>query len=127
MKFGYTLIYVADVVKTIEFYEKAFGLNRGFLHESHQYGEMDTGYAKLGFVGHETAEAHGFKYEKITRESKPPGIEIGFVTGDVQAAFERAVRAGAEGVSQPAQKPWGQTVSYVRDLNGVLVEICTPM
>jgi hypothetical protein len=25
------------------------------------------------------------------------------------------------------EKPWGQVVAYVRDLNGYLVEICTPM
>jgi hypothetical protein len=29
-------------------------------------------------------------------------------------------------VSPPEKKPWGQTVSYVRDDDGVLVEICTP-
>ena len=34
MKLGYTLIYVDDVVATMKFYEKAFGLKRGFLHES---------------------------------------------------------------------------------------------
>jgi hypothetical protein len=27
----------------------------------------------------------------------------------------------------PTVKPWGQTVSYVRDLDGFLVEICSPM
>ncbi len=41
--FGYTLIYVDDVVKTMNFYEKAFGLEAGFLHESKDYGEMKTG------------------------------------------------------------------------------------
>jgi lactoylglutathione lyase len=24
-------------------------------------------------------------------------------------------------------KPWGQKVSYVRDLNGCLVEVCSPV
>jgi hypothetical protein len=24
-------------------------------------------------------------------------------------------------------KPWGQTVAYLRDINGVLVELATPM
>jgi uncharacterized glyoxalase superfamily protein PhnB len=40
---------------------------------------------------------------------------------------DRAVAAGAALVTPPAQKPWGQTVAHVRDLNGVLIEICTPM
>jgi lactoylglutathione lyase len=27
--------------------------------------------------------------------------------------------------ADPKKKPWGQTVAYVRDLDGFLVEICT--
>jgi len=30
-------------------------------------------------------------------------------------------------VSEPETKPWGQTVAYVRDRNGFLVELCSPM
>lgn len=127
MKLGYTLIYVDDVVKTIEFYENAFGLKRGFVHESNQYGELETGGTKLGFVQHETAESHGFKYEKLNPKSKAPGFEIGLVADDVQTSFDLALKAGAEGVSAPTKKPWGQVVSYVRDCNGLLVEICSAM
>jgi uncharacterized glyoxalase superfamily protein PhnB len=39
----------------------------------------------------------------------------------------RALAAGAANVSDPATKPWGQTVAYVRDQTGFLVELCTPM
>ena len=34
MKLGYTIIYVADVPRSITFYEAAFGLQRKFIHES---------------------------------------------------------------------------------------------
>jgi hypothetical protein len=37
MKFGYTIFYVKSVVETVEFYERAFGLQRKFIHESEQY------------------------------------------------------------------------------------------
>ncbi len=30
-------------------------------------------------------------------------------------------------VVEPNTKPWGQVVAYVRDLDGFLIEICTPM
>lgn len=125
MKLAYTLIYVDDVEKTMNFYSKAFGLEAGFLHESKQYGEMKTGATKLGFVQHETAESHGFEYEKISRTRKAQGFEIGFVVDDVEKAFKRAVEFGAMPSSQPTHKPWGQVVSYVRDCNGLLVEICS--
>jgi len=45
----------------------------------------------------------------------------------VAAAYRRAVDAGAVSVVAPDARPWGQVVAYVRDLNGVLVELCTPM
>lgn len=128
MKLGYTLFYVSDVEKTMQFYAKAFGLEVGFMdQERKQYGEMVTGETKVGFVHHDTASSHGFEYEKVEPSKKPVGFEIGFVTKDVQAAFEKAVKNGAVAVSQPQTKPWGQTVSYVRDCNGFLIEICSPM
>ena len=53
--------------------------------------------------------------------------EICFVTDDVAAAFDRAVSAGCSPVSAPSAKPWGQTVSYVRDLDGCIVAIASPI
>ena len=38
-----------------------------------------------------------------------------------------ALAAGATAVRPPTRKPWGQSVSYVRDPDGVLVELCTSM
>ena len=127
MKLGYTLFYVNDVEQTMKFYAKAFGLEAGFLHESNQYGEMVTGETKLGFVAHETAESHGFNYDKMDIKKNPAAFEIGFVTDDVKSAYEQAIKNGAISVASPKTKPWGQTVSYVRDCNGFLIEICSPI
>jgi uncharacterized glyoxalase superfamily protein PhnB len=49
------------------------------------------------------------------------------VTDDVEAAYEKAIAAGAISVAPPESKPWGQTVSYVREINGFLVGINSPM
>jgi lactoylglutathione lyase len=54
-------------------------------------------------------------------------VEIALTTPDVPTLFQRAVQAGATAVSEPATKPWGQRVAYVRDNSGFLVELCTPM
>ena len=126
MKLGYTLFFVDDVSKTMEFYERAFGLTKGFSHEN-QYGEMVTGETKLGFVCHETAGSNGFEYEKSHLTKKPSAVEIAFVARDVDTAYRRAIENGAVSVCTPGAKPWGQVVSYVRDCNGFLVEICSPM
>lgn len=128
MRYSYTIVYVADVAATLTFYEQAFGLSRRFLHESGQYGELDTGATVLAFSRHDLAGTLFLGgYTAVQPDQTPPGIELGLVTEDVAAAYDRAVAAGALPLLPPAQKPWGQVVGYVRDLNGVLIELCSPM
>ena len=128
MKFGYTIVYVASVAEVLAFYEKAFGFPTRFLHESGQYGELETGSTTLAFASHAMGEANfGTNFVPVSATAKPPGIELAFVTDDVQAAYTKAVVAGAESLHAPAQKPWGQTVAYVRSLEGTLVELCSPV
>ena len=125
MKFGYTIIYVADVEATISFYEKAFGLTRRFVHEM-GYGELETGTTTLAFASHEMGASNlPNGYEKIRPHSLPMGFEIALVADDVAVAYEKAVAIGATALSPPQAKPWGQIVAYVRDLNGVVIEICS--
>jgi len=128
MKLGYTIVYVADVSASLAFFERAFGLARRFLHESGGYGELETGATALAFAQHTVARNNlGQDYVAADASRQPLGIEIGLVTDDVSAAFERAVAAGASGLAPPVIKPWGQTVAYVRTPDGTLVELCTPM
>lgn len=128
MKFAYTILYVNDVTQTVEFYEKAFGLARRFIHESSQYAEMETGATALAFASNELGKMNlpqGFQENNLVKP--PAGIEIALVTEDVKGAFNRAVTAGAIALVAPQVKPWGQEVAYVRDVNGVLVEIASPI
>ena len=125
VKFGYTIIYVDDVVKTMDFYKSAFGLAERFIHETNTYGELETGKTLLAFAADSLAETHGFAYRRNSADQDPAGIEIGLVTDNVEALYDRACELGAERVSAPEEKPWGQTVAYVRDLNGCLIELCT--
>lgn len=46
---------------------------------------------------------------------------------DVPATLERALAAGAKPMRPAEVMPWGQTIAYVADINGFLVELCTPM
>jgi len=127
MKFGYTIVYVPDVLASVEFFEKAFGLQRRFVHES-GYGEMDTGATALAFATHALGDSNlPMGYVKASASERPLGMEIALVTDDVVAAHHKAVAAGAVSVKEPLVKPWGQTVSYVRCPDGTLVEICSPV
>jgi len=128
IKFAYTILYVEDVVKTINFYEQAFGLTKKFITPDNSYGEVISGETTLSFASKTLALSNlkeGFTESNIN--DKPFGLEIGFTTDDVQGAIKQAIKAGAKLYAEPKEKPWGQVVSYVRDLDGFLIEICTPV
>ena len=127
MKFGYTIIYVKDVTASIDFFERAFGLTRRFIHES-GYGELDTGNTTLAFASHDLGALNlPGGYVKADQSDRPLGMEIALVTEDVEQAYAQALSAGATSIKKPLDKPWGQTVAYVRSPDGTLVEICSPV
>lgn len=127
MKFGYTIIYVADVPASLEFFGRAFGLATRFVHES-GYGELETGATTLAFATHELGASNlPTGYVAADMSIKPLGIEVALVTDTVAEAHTRAVAAGATSIKEPLVKPWGQTVSYVRCPDGTLVELCSPV
>ena len=123
MIFRYTILYVADVKTSLDFYTRAFGLSQAFLHESGDYGELLTGETKLAFSAISLMETLGKTVSKD--RTAAPAFELAFETDDVAAALDRAVKAGAELVQGVSQMDWGQTLAYVRTPDGTLVEICT--
>ena len=127
MKFGYTIIYVADVAASLDFFGKAFGLKTRFLHES-GYGELETGETVLAFAAHSLG-ANNLPAGYVAADSSPQplGVEVALVTDGVAEAHARALTAGAISLKEPMVKPWGQTVSYVRCPDGTLVELCSPI
>lgn len=128
MKFGYTIVYVPSVPDALSFYERAFGFKVRFLHETEQYGELESGITTLAFASHRIGDMNfGAGYAPLSATALPPGIELAFVTEDVSAAYSKAVSAGAVPIKAPEEKPWGQVVAYVRAQEGTLVELCSPI
>lgn len=127
MKFGYTTIYVPDVPTTVAFYDAAFGLSARFVHESGRYAEMQTGETVLAFAGNEAAKMWDLAIRPNEKGSLPAGWEICFVTDDIDLAYAKAIENGCSPVSPPTEKPWGQKMAYVQDLNGCIVKIVTPI
>ncbi len=128
VKFAYTILYVQDVEKSISFYEQAFGLQRKFVTPDNQYGELITADTVLSFAAVQLAKTNlSAGFIESSPQNKPFGIEIGFTTNDVQQVLDAAVRAGAVEAEKPKTKPWGQVVAYVKDPDGFLIEICTPI
>lgn len=124
MKLGYVILYVPDVAAAVAFYERAFGLERRFLHPGGDYAEMETGATALAFASERLVAATRPGFRPNRPGDAPAGAEVAFVAADVPAAYARALAAGAAAQHEPVTEPWGQVVAYVRDADGFLVEIC---
>ncbi len=128
MKYSYTIIYVEHVTQTIEFYEKAFGFQRKFITPENDYGELDTGGTTISFASLELGASNFSKgFDKVDKTKKTVGIELAFTTENIEVDFQNAIDHGAEVFEKIVEKPWGQKVGYLRDINGVLIEVCTPV
>lgn len=128
IKYAYTILYVNDVQASITFYKNAFGFSKKLLTPENDYGEIISGETTIAFASIELAKSNlkdGFIESSISK--KPFGIEMGFTSDTPEELFAKAINAGAIEVEKIITKPWGQKVGYLRDNNGFLIEICSPM
>ena len=129
LNFRYTGFFVNDVPATVAFYERAFGFTLRYMHPSSGYAELETGDTLLCFVSDGfVASARligGMAYTPNRPATNPVAAQVAFVSDDIAQDWARAVAAGAIVVKLPEAKPWGQTAGYLRDCNGVLVELNT--
>lgn len=128
LKYAYTILYVKDVAQSIAFYKEAFGFEQKFSTPENDYGEIISGETTIAFAAIELASANlknGFLESSLNQ--KPFGIELGFVTEEPAALIKKAIKAGAVELEPLKTKPWGQKVAYLRDNNGFIIEICTPI
>lgn len=128
IQYAYTILYVKDVPKTIAFYNKAFGFEQKLLTPENDYGEIVSGSTTLAFANLELGKSNFTKgFVESDLDKQPFGIEIAFTTSNVEKLIDQSVRNGATLLEPIIVKPWGQKVGYIRDINGFIIEICTPI
>lgn len=123
MIFRYTILYVDNVTESMDFFCRAFGFEQAFIHEGGDYGELSTGETKLAFSSTDLMKQLGKNPQAPSAAN--PTFEIALETDNVAVALARAIDAGATLVQDAHEQPWGQTISYVTDPNGYLIEICS--
>ena len=99
-------LHVRGARKMIAFLEDAFG---GVVAHSTDMPDREVAHAavRIGDSLIELGEAHG--------ESQPMPAAIHLFVADVDAMYERALRAGATSVEPPADKPYGERGAFVLD------------
>jgi hypothetical protein len=98
-------------------------MQKGRLADQEVYGEMLGGDVKLQFVQEEFARRYVSDFLPNRLERPAAGVEIGFLFEDVTAAYHRAIDAGCTSLAAPEKRPWGPIIAFVRDDEGVLVEM----
>jgi lactoylglutathione lyase len=121
---------VSDVRSSVEFYGQAFGLGLHYMHPSGGYAELDSGAAVLAFLSEafvEKVDLLGGVPIALNRPSAPASsAHIALWSTEIEEDWRRAIAAGATVVKALEAKPWGQIAGYVRDRDGIIVELCTP-
>ena len=121
---------VPDVPTSVDFYERAFGLGLHYMHPSRGYAELKTGAAVLAFLGEAFVKQADLLGSVPTTLNRPDlaaaAAHVALWSDDIDSDWSRAVSAGAVVAKALQAKPWGQVSGYLRDTDGILVELCTP-
>ena len=117
----YLVLIVDDLDRSLRFYTGMLGLPLG--HRSGPFAQLDTGATRIAlYQRHAMAETLNIGPLRPP-EPDAPAFELGFKVDDVDGAYAEITSAGAEPVTPPAERPWGQRTAYVRDPDGHLVEL----
>ena len=111
----YTTLRYRDAMAAIEFLERAFGFERG---DVHQADDGTVQHAELRFVGEwimlgSTSDGSD---GRLAVENEPTWVYV--VVDDPDAHYERAVGAGAEVVRDLTDEDYGSRGYAARDLEG---------
>ncbi|MEO1935815.1 MAG: VOC family protein [Myxococcales bacterium] len=108
MEITYVNLFVSDIDRSVEFYEKKLGLSLEFSDSEHGYASLNAGPIRLGLAlpGPEHVDLLG----------RHTGI--GLAVKDLVAEHKRLVAQGVQFTMEPAKQPWGGFMALVADPDG---------
>jgi catechol 2,3-dioxygenase-like lactoylglutathione lyase family enzyme len=120
----YLVLVVTDLDRSVRFWRDVLGVEHQ--HTSGDYAQLRLGDTRLGLF------VEGAMSDTLGREVRVPtmgaaGFEVGFVVDDIDDVYAQLVADGAEAVTAPADRPWGQRTAYVADPDGYLIELVRPL
>ncbi|MGO9418152.1 VOC family protein [Roseiarcus sp.] len=121
MKFASTRLIARDIKALVSFYEKVTGQTAEWLTPA--FAEIVTSGATLAIGSAETIAL--FKEGSAEPTSNRTAI-LEFEVDDVDAEFAK-LKDELEVVLEPKMLPWGNRAAQVRDPEGTLVSLYTPV
>jgi lactoylglutathione lyase len=120
------MLYVSDVSRSTRFYQEAVGATCDHADDDGSYAELTLGSLVMGVVQVEHARRHfPGEFRRHDASDMPAAFELYVEVDDLGAAVARALEAGATQLSEPTERPWGQTNAFLRDPDGVVIELAT--
>lgn len=120
----YFVLIVSDLEASLAFYTQTLGLPLG--HRSGVYAQLVTGDSRIALY-ERSAMSEVLGTPLLPSDPEAPSFELGFKVDDVDSAYAAFVAAGAKGACPPTTRPWGQRTAYLRDPDGYLVELASPV
>ena len=114
-----TFLHPVGADSLIDFLKQAFGAEEVDVHRARAGGPVTHAQIRVGDTIIEMGEAHG-QYG-----SMPTGLH--FYVPDVDAAYDRALKAGAISLSAPVDQPYGERAAGVSDPAGNAWFLATPL
>jgi len=123
---GFTValfITVADIERSIHFYETVFGgqvLSRGDSHGAPGYVQIANTWLIVNVGGGPTPDKPSVMLSLPDPENLSSFLNIR--VADIQACYELWRSRGAEFITEPKEK-YGETRCYLRDPDGYIIEV----
>ena len=134
MRADHIMISTADYQGTVDWYHNILGFEVVREWDIEGYAEVDVGYiAANGFMIEVVGTASEFQVEKVapdvfTAMSDRGYVHLAFTSADVDAVAEELIRRGVELELPPTNfDAAGVRLLFIRDNNGNLIEIVTPL
>ncbi len=111
LRLWYVNVYVSDLARSVEFFEKTLGLGLQFSDEKFGYASVDAGPVRMGL-----AQIDPDDEQSRALVGRQTGV--GFGVPDLKAAHAELEAAGVSFSMKPAKQPWGGFMALFADPDG---------
>ncbi len=111
LELAYVNVYVTDLARSVEFFEKTLGLGLQFSDAKFGYASLDAGPVRMGLAQVDPEDPESRKL--VGRQTG-----LGFGVRDVEAAHRELLARGVPFPMKPARQPWGGFMGLFADPDG---------